>query len=235
MTSQHSTHNIIAIISHLTPIISDSTCTVSLSSHPDYRSYNPHFMYEYTATICMTSYELPMTPHPLFMISHHTMTSHPLYSCHHSRDACHRIPCSWTITYSLLIIPQLLYVWHETHCMYDITGILYDITLTLYDITILYSWGHIHSTHDSTPTLYDITYSILASSQPVYLWQDVFYVYGIILSIYDISYCLSMTIQPWYLTSHSQYLYNHAHLIDDITPYVYMKSHSQPSSSPCLL
>ena len=34
-----------------------------------------------------------------------------------------------------------------------------------------------------------------------------------------------MTIQPWYLTSHSQYLCNHNHLIDDITPYVCMKSH----------
>ena len=138
MTSQHSTHDIKAIISHLTPITSDSTSTVSLSSHPDYWSYNPHCMYEYTATICMTSYELPMISHPLFMISHHTMTSHQLYSCHHSQDACHRIPCSWAIPYSVLIIPHLLYVWHETHCIYDITGILYDITLTLYDITILY-------------------------------------------------------------------------------------------------
>ena len=58
MTSQHSTHDIKAIISHLTPIISDSTLTVSLSSHPDYWSYNPHCMYDNTATICMTSFEL---------------------------------------------------------------------------------------------------------------------------------------------------------------------------------
>ena len=33
MTLQHSTHDMKAIISHLTPIISDSTSTVSLSSH----------------------------------------------------------------------------------------------------------------------------------------------------------------------------------------------------------
>ena len=43
MTSQHSTHDIKAMIYHLTPIISESTSTVSLSSHPDFRSYNPHF------------------------------------------------------------------------------------------------------------------------------------------------------------------------------------------------
>ena len=167
MTSQHCTHDIKAIISHITPTISDSTSTVSLSSHRDYRSYNPHCMYEYTATICMTSYELPMTSHPLFMISHHTMTSHPLYSCHHTLDTCHRIHCSWTITYSVLIISHLLYVWHETHYMYDITGILYDITLTLYDVTILYSWYHIDSIHDSTCTLYDIIYTTLVTSQPL--------------------------------------------------------------------
>ena len=170
MTSQHSTHDIKAIISHHTPIISESPPTVSLSSHPDYRSYNPHCMYDNTATICMTPYELHMTSHPLFMISYYAMTSHPLYSCHHTQDTCHRIHCSWTITYSVLSIPHLLYVWHETHYMYDITEILYDTTLTLYDTTVLYSWHHIHSIHDSTPTLYDIIYSILVTSQPLYLW-----------------------------------------------------------------
>ena len=176
MTSQHSTYDIKSIMSHLTPITYESTSTVSLSSHPDYRSYNPQCMYDNTATICMISYELHMTSHPLFMISLHAMTSHPLYLWHHTQDTCHHIHSSWTITYRVLIIPYLLYVWHETHYMYDITGILYDITLTLYDMTILYSWRHIHSIHDSTPTLYDITYSILEISQPLYVWQDTSYV-----------------------------------------------------------
>ena len=80
MTSQHSTHDIKAIISHLTPIISDSTYTVPLSSHPDYRSYNPHCMYDNTAAIGMTSYELHMTSYTLFMISYYAMTTHQLYS-----------------------------------------------------------------------------------------------------------------------------------------------------------
>ena len=108
MTSQYSTHDIKAIISHLTPIIYDSTSTVSLTSHPDYQSYNPPCMYDNTATICMASYELHMTSYPLFMISHHAMTSHPLYSWHHTQDSCHHIHCSWTITYSVLVIPHLL-------------------------------------------------------------------------------------------------------------------------------
>ena len=87
MTSQHSTHDLKAIISHLTLIISDSTSTASLSSHKDYWSYNPRCTYDNTATICMTSYELHTTSHPLFMISHHAMTSHPLYSVITSRIA----------------------------------------------------------------------------------------------------------------------------------------------------
>ena len=130
MTWQHSIHDIQAIISHLTLIISDSISTVTLSSHQDYQSYNPYCMYDKTATICMT-YEIHMTTHPLYMISHHGMTTHSLCSCHHTQYNCHRIHCSCTITYSVLIIPRLLYVWHETHYIHDITGILYGITLTL--------------------------------------------------------------------------------------------------------
>ena len=61
MTSQHSTHDIKAIISHLILIICESTSTVSLSSHPDYQSNNPHCIYQNRATIYMTSYELHMT------------------------------------------------------------------------------------------------------------------------------------------------------------------------------
>ena len=205
MTSQHSTQDMKAIISHLTPNISESTSTVSLSSHTVYRSYNPHCMYN-TATICMTSYKLHMTSLPLFMLSHHSITSHPLNSCNQNQDTCDHIHCSWTITYSVLIIPHLLYMWHETHYMCYITGILYDTTLTVYDITVLYSWHHIHSIHYSTPTLYDITYTILVISQPLYLWQDTSYVYDIIFSIYDISHGVWMTIQPRNPTSHSQYL-----------------------------
>ena len=79
MTSQHSIHDNKAIISHLKPIISDSIATVSLSWHPDYRSYNPHGMYDNTATICMTSYEIRMTSHPLFLISYHAMYTHCIH------------------------------------------------------------------------------------------------------------------------------------------------------------
>ena len=45
-----------SIISHIKQIIFHNSSTVSLSSHSDYRSYNPHCMYDNTVKICMISY-----------------------------------------------------------------------------------------------------------------------------------------------------------------------------------
>ena len=212
----NSTHDIKAIISHLTCVIWQHIHCISVIT-TRLSIIKPHCMYDNTATKCMTSYELPMTSHPLFIISYQGMTSHPLYPCHHTQDTCHRIHSSWTIRYSVLIITHLLYVWHETHYMYGITGILYDITCTLYDITILYSWRHIHSNHDSTPIVYDITYSILVTSQPLNVWEDTSYVYDIIHCIYDISHGV------WKKYNHS--IWHHAHSICVITPTWLMISH----------
>ena len=137
-------------------------------------------------TICMTSYELHMKLHPLFMISLHTMTSHPMYLCHHTQDTCHLILCSWIVTYSVLIIPHLLYVWHETHYIYDITGILYDITFhsLWHNNTVfmtshpLYPWQHTHSiwhhilyTCDITATICMTRHLLCLGHHPHYIWH----------------------------------------------------------------
>ena len=82
--------------------------------------------------------------------------------------------------------------------------------------------------HDIIPNAYDIIYTLLVTSQPLYLWQDTYYVYDIILSIYDISYGVWMTRQPRYQTSHPQYMCNHSHLVDDITLCVCIKLHPLP-------
>ena len=156
-----------SIISHIKPIISNSTCTVSESSNPVYWSYNPHYSYDNTGTICVPSYEYIW--HHIHSLIYCTTLwhSHTLYSCHHSQDTCHRIHCSWAITYSVLLIAHLQYVWYQTHSMYDIIWILCDIATTLYDITRLYSSHHIHTINDITPTVYDITYTLLVTSQPL--------------------------------------------------------------------
>ena len=156
-----------SFISHIKLIISESLSTVSLSSHPDYWSYNPHYMYDNICTICVTSYEYIL--HHIHSFRYHTTLWHSqrVYSCHHTQDTCHCIHCSRSITYHVLIIAHLQYVWYETHSMYDIMWILCDITTTLYDITRLYSSHHINTIHDITPTVYDMTYTTLVTSQPL--------------------------------------------------------------------
>ena len=185
MTSQCSTHDIKAIISHLIPIISDSTSTVSLSSLPDYRSCNPHCMYDNTTTIWMTSYEPHMTSHPLFMISLHGMTSHPLYLCHHTHDTCYFIHCSWTITYSVLIIPHILYVCHETHYMWHQRNSMWHHTHSLWHNNTVFMmthrlypwqhthsiWHHIHYTCDITATVCMKIHLLCLGHHTPYIWH----------------------------------------------------------------
>ena len=118
------------IISHIKLIISDSTSTVSLSSHKDYQSYNPHCMYDNTGTIYMTSYEYIWHYIHSLWYTKAVWPSHTLYSCHHTQDSCHHIHCSWAVTYSVLSIPHLQYVWSQTLYIYGITWILCDISTT---------------------------------------------------------------------------------------------------------
>ena len=118
MTSQHPTHAIKAIISHLTPIISDSTSTVSLSSHPDYRSYNPHCMYD---------------NQPQYVWHHMTYIWHPIQSLwyyttlwHHNHGIHVIIPrvpvIASTVAGPLLIVYSLYHTYYmcnmkPTTCM----------------------------------------------------------------------------------------------------------------------
>ena len=186
----------------------------------------------------MKSFELHMTSLPLFMISHHAMTSHPLYSCHHTQDTCHRIHCSWTITYSVLIIPYLLYVWHQTPYM-----------CVLYEFYIFYRNSILHHTH----SLWHNN-TVFMTSHPLYSWQhthsiwhyilytcdikatvsmtNTSYGYDINVSIYDLSHGVLVATQPRYPPSHSQYLCNHTHLIDDITQNVCINLTVSPGPDP---
>ena len=127
-------------------------------------------------------------------------------------------------------------MWHETHYMYDITGILYDNTLTLWDITILYSWHHTHYIwHHIQPlwqqplqfmtshglysryhvqyichVIYCVWYHIrymCDSTQCLYLWHHTLHVYDI-STLYGITHSV-MTTQP---------LCNFTSTMSDITP-----------------
>ena len=178
-----------SIISHIKLNISDNTSNVSLSSHPDYWSYNPHSMYDNTGTICMTSYEYIW--HHIHSLWYHTMLwhSHTLYSCHHTQDTCHHIHCSWACTYSLMIIARLQYVWYQTticmtsyefyvtsqplfltskHCIHEITSTLFLNTDPLYTTWhTLHLWHHSQCNYDKTPTMFLTLYSVYVTFHTV--------------------------------------------------------------------
>ena len=154
--------------------------------------------------------------HPIFMISHHAMTSHPLYSCHHTQYTCLCILCSCVINYCVLMIKHLLYVWHQTHYMYDITWFsmtshslftksqycIDDFTSTLFMTAPHSIWHHILYTCDITAT-------VSMTRHFLWLWHHTHYVGHLTWCTHDgtttvseITLTLSVLSHPldwWYL------------------------------------
>ena len=103
----------------------------------------------------MTSYEYIW--HHIHSLRHHTSLwhSHILYSCHHTQDACHRIHCSWAITYR---------VWIMHIC--NMGDIKPTICMTSYEFYVtsqkLFMTSK-HCIHDITSTAHDITYILLVN------------------------------------------------------------------------
>ena len=143
-------------------IMSDSTSTVSLSSHPDYQSYNPHCMYDNTGTICMTSYEYIW--HHIHTLWYHTMVwpLHTLYSCHHTQDTYHCIHCSWAEVYWVFHICNMCDL-KPTICMasYEFYVTSEQLTKTSQDCIL-----------DITTTLFMISTPLYMTSHTLYLWPQ---------------------------------------------------------------
>ena len=192
MTSQHSIQYI-SLLYLIKLNISDNTSPVSLSSYPDYRSNNPHCMYDNTNTICMISYEYIW--HHIHSLWYHTTLwySHTLYSCHHTQDTCHRIHCSWAISYILLIRARLQNVWYQTticmtsyefyvisqpllltskDCIHDITSTIFLNPDPLYPTWhTIHLWNHSHCNYDKTPAMFFTWYTVYMRSHLLNEWQ----------------------------------------------------------------
>ena len=154
MTSIHHLYDI-------TPTTFDIVSTVSLSSHPDYWSYNPHFLYDNTATICIISYEVHITSHPLFMISQHAMRSHILHSCHHTQYTWHGIHCSCTIIYTVLL--------YHTYYMCDINPTICMISHEFYMLSHSPFMTSQYCIHDFTSTFFMTAHPLHMTSHTLYL------------------------------------------------------------------
>ena len=173
MTSKHSIHDIKATLSHITPIISDSTSTVSFSSYPDYRSYNTHCMYD---------------KQPQYVWHHMNYIWNHIHSLWYHTRLWHHIHCIHVITPSIPVIAStvaaaLLRVYWLYHTYY------------MCDTNPVYVWHHMnsiwHHTHslwhhntvfmishplNSSQHTHSIWHHIPYTSQPLYLCQDTSYV-----------------------------------------------------------
>ena len=177
---RHHTHDNTKVISGISPSISDTTSTVSVSSSTVYQLYYTdslnditHYMYDITfSSVCMTSHEhfitsllyryditssIFMTSYPIYMISpilfHENETTIPGIS-----------PTLFDITATASVWSHLLYqcldnnygslqTWHT----YDIIYKLHHIKFRLYDINHQYLGHHRQCIHDIRSPLYDIT------------------------------------------------------------------------------
>ena len=164
MTLQHSIHDIKAIISHLSLIISESTSTVSLSSHPDYGSYN--------AIVRMVTQPQYVWHHMNYMWHHvHSLWYHTTlwYHTHCIHVIKPRIPViACTVSGWLLIVYWLYHSIKQNHSIYDVTSTsgmtshpLYQTLHPLYlchqnlsnVITPTFEWHHTHLLCDITCTI----------------------------------------------------------------------------------
>ena len=172
---------------NFTDTMSDIAPTVSESSHTVDQVYQTPCMYDITATMFMTSYELHVRSHPQFRTSQHFMydirsislTSLLLYLCYH----IHPID---DITATICMTSHPVYLWHHIHYIYDIISTKYDTTTLCVDDATLgicmtsfalqmtthplyhsnpqYLWYHIHFRQDNPATVSDITPNVSMSS-----------------------------------------------------------------------
>ena len=188
----HHTHDNTNVISAISPTISDTISTVSVSSNPGYQLYHTHSLNSITHIICITSYSVCMALHELFKTSHPYMyditpsifmTSYPIYmvspillSWQHNDYTCHLTHYIWHHRHCICVV-NLLYRWHHNKYgnhhswhTYDIMNTQHDITFTLYDINPHHLWHHNHSFHEIRSPIYDIRSRFMAS-HPLYLWH----------------------------------------------------------------
>ena len=139
----------------------------------------------------------------------------------HSAYVCHPLHCRWQHTHS--ITPNI--------SIYDVTSTsgrtaqpLYQTSHPMYlchhtvstDISPTLVWGHTHLLCDIIWTVYNITPNRYVITL-LYLWHHSLYIWN--QSSMRATYTLNML-------HHSHYLCHHTLFIDNITPTLFMTSHS---------
>ena len=226
MASNHSIQDIKATLSHITPIISDSTSTASVSSHPDYRSYNPHCMYDimpqyvwhhmnfiwhrihslwyHTTLWHHTHYIYVITPNISDITSTVAVSLLTVYWLYHTYSVCDIIPTICMTLYECYMTSHPLFMTSQD-CIHDITSTPFMTSHALYmRSSTLYLWHHSHCIYDKIPTMFMTSYSLDMTSHMVYEWQ-----YN--HCIWHHIYCICVITPTWLVISQPMYVSNHTH------------------------
>ena len=159
--------------------------SVSVWSHPLYRWYNTHPIYDITSTVYMAPYALYMTSHPRFMTSQ--QSTHDIKGI-----ISHLTPIISDSTSPVSLSSHPHYRSYNPHCMYDNTATIcltsYELHMTSYPIFMLshraMTSHPLHSCHHTQDTYHcihcsqTITYNVLITSHLLDVWHETHYMVG---------------------------------------------------------
>ena len=219
----------------ITPTISNTASTVSVSSQPLRMIseqlcvwQHTHFIYDTLCTIYNVTSTLSV--HTIVVTTLHALHSlhHTHYIRYHTHDNTKVIsaisPSITDSTSSVSVSSNPVYQLYYTHSLYDIKHYMHDITFSMHDIT----W----TLYDITPIIFYVISMLFLSPNPLYWWYHTNSIYEISSSIYvdiiSIVYKNLFTIfvpsQPLYLClkhalsmiSHSLYIWHCMHYMFNI-------------------
>ena len=133
MTTHPFLYDIKSSISDITSTISNLTSTVSVSSHPLYRWYHSHYIYDITSSICVTSYPLYVWHHIHYVGHHNTVCG-----WQHARNMydiiCTADDITSTLSHQTTVFKMShpLQAWHHTHSIDDITATICMISQPIF-------------------------------------------------------------------------------------------------------
>ena len=203
----HHTNGNSNVICAISPTISNSTSTVSVSSNPGYHLYHTHSLYDITHTLRVASYSVWMLSQQLFMTSY---------------------PSTYNITPSIFMASYPIHML-SPYCLHDKTTTIRDISPTIFDITATVSvssqrwhthlyrcitvsmtsqvcksshlahvWHHTQSTSHHIHTFWH-QWSCFMTSQTLHSWHQISSLWHHIHSLGHHT-ALCMTSSPLYLT-----------------------------------
>ena len=146
---------------HLCTIQDNTTSLYDLK--PQFLCHHTHYIWHRVHCICVITSTLLMISHQLYFWDHiHYNSRHHIHCMQHDS---HWI-CVITATRSMISRP--FYAWNHTHYMYNIIYPIKGITPIFYEITPRCVWHDMHCILDITPSISDTTSTLSVWSRPVY-------------------------------------------------------------------